>query len=348
MPDPGARPPDATMPRVLVIGAACAPDTMESHVMDALAELGWPAEFQGTDTPLRHFGLRAQNVAARLQSLLLREPERVSERRLVDAAAQFRPDLVLSILGNRLSPKTVAKMRGVSRAVFACWCQDQMTTLGRQYLLGAGYDHVFVKDRYLQRLFSSMLRGSRFHYLAEACNPAVHRPVEPSADDRARYGCDVAMIGSTYYYRQDILEQLAPFDLRIWGSRHDWMIDRLPGRHHGREVVLAEKGVVARSARIALNPLHYAEVDALNCRCFELAGIGAFQMVTDKPVLREHFEPDQEIVSFRDAGEMVEKVRHYLAHPAEAQGIASRGQARAFAEHTYVHRLREISRVALT
>jgi spore maturation protein CgeB len=222
-----------------------------------------------------------------------------------------------------------------------------MTTLGRQYALGAGYDHVFVKDRYLQHLFSRMLSGSAFHYLPEACNPRVHRPLELTAAERLRYGSDVAMIGSIYYYRQDLLQQLLPFDLKVWGRRYDWMVDRLPDRHQGREAVLDHKGHVALAARIALNTLHYAEVDGLNARAFELAGYGAFQLITDKPVLREHFAPDREIVTFDSAAEMVEKVRHYLARPEEAAAIARRGQERAHREHTYEHRLREIARIAL-
>ena len=37
---------------------------------------------------------------------------------------------------------------------------------------------------------------------------------------------------------------------------------------------------------------------ALNCRAFEIAGCGGFQLVTHVPVVTEHFEPDSEVATF--------------------------------------------------
>jgi spore maturation protein CgeB len=152
--------------------------------------------------------------------------------------------------------------------------------------------------------------------------------------------------GSLYYYRQEILRELGEFDLKMWGGQFDWMMNRLPGRHMGREVVLEDKARAARAARIALNPLHYAEINALNCRAFELAGCGAFQLVTAQPVVAEHFVPGVEIETFASVGELIEKIRHYLQHPAAAAEIARRASIRAHSEHTYEHRLAEILHVA--
>jgi spore maturation protein CgeB len=334
-------------PRVLVIGANCSPDSMESHVVDALRNLACPVEFVATDTTFRSFGLTAQRVAARVLELCHREPERLAESRLLAAVDRFSPTLVLVILGSQLSPKTVALLRKRTLAPIVCWCQDQMTTLGRQYMLGCGYDAVFLKDRYLQDLFSRMIRSTAFFYLPEACNPRVHRSLDLSDADRERYGCDVMVAGSLYYYRQEILRQLTEFNLKIWGGTFGWMQDRLPGCHMNRIVVLDEKVRAARAARIALNPLHYAEIDGLNCRAFELAGCGAFQLVTSRPVLAEHFEPGVEVAAFGSAEELIAQVRHFLARPDEAAAIARRGQTRAHREHTYERRLQEIMRIVL-
>ena len=64
-------------------------------------------------------------------------------------------------------------------------------------------------------------------------------------------------------------------------------------------------------------------------------------------MLEEHFLPGEEIETFDSIGELIEKIRHYLRHPESAASIAQRGQTRAYAEHTYEHRLQEIFRVAL-
>jgi len=328
--------------RVLLIGSYCVADSMEWHVRATLEQMGVAVQFFPAVPPFSGSHSVARKVMQKLNSVLWREPERVFEKALVRTVQEFSPSLILVIMGNQVSPKTIARVRQHTHAPIVCWCQDQMTTLGRQYLLGSEYDAVFVKDRYLQDLFSRMIDSSSFHYLPEACNPQVHRTVSLSSEQRERYACDVMIAGSLYYYRQEILRLLGEFDLKVWGQTPDWLIYRLPRPHMGRELVCDEKARAARAARIALNTLHYAEVDSLNCRAFELAGCGAFQLCTSKPVLAEHFEPGVEIETFASTAELIEKVRHYLRNPDQAAAIAQRGQERAHREHTYAQRLQQL------
>jgi spore maturation protein CgeB len=337
--------------RVLVIGSYAYPDSFEWHLIDSLQHLGCEARlFHNRQNVAGAFAL-AQKAHLKASELLLREPERRIEKRLFRAIAEFGPTVILVVLGNQLSPKTMTAIRKLTNARIVCWCQDQMTTLGRQFLLASEYDAVFVKDRYMHDLFSRMIRSTQFHYLPEACNPRMHRPLEITAKDRETYSCDVTIAGTLYYYRQEILRQLAKemngIQMKIWGTKPEWLQDRLPGRYMGRYVHGDDKVRAALCAKICLNTLHYGEVNGLNCRAFELAGCGGFQMVTRVPVLAEHFVPEVEVVTFGDVDELVEKTAYYLRNPAEAAGIAERGRVRAHRDHTYEHRLRHILRVAL-
>jgi len=177
-----------------------------------------------------------------------------------------------------------------------------MTTLGRQYLLASGYDAVFVKDRYMHDLFSGMIRSTKFYYLPEACNPRMHRPIALSESDREIYGCDVMIAGTLYLLSTGNTSANGPTVGRHspenLGSRPDWLLDRLPGRYMDRYVHGDNKVRAALGAKFCLNTLHYAEVNGLNCRAFELAGCGGFQMVTRVPTLAEHFEPEVESGDF--------------------------------------------------
>ncbi len=333
--------------RVFVIGSYDYLDSFEWHIVDSLRHLGCVATlFHDGETVAGAFGLLSK-ASRKITRVLLREPELRVESRLLRAIDEFSPTVVLMLLGNQLSPKTIAKIRKRSRASIVCWCQDQMTTLGRQYLLGGGYDAVFVKDRYMQDLFSRMIRSTTFHYLPEACNPRLHRPIVLSDRDREVFGCDVMIAGTLYYYRQEILQQLADRKLKVWGDRPDWLIDRLPGRFMGRFVHGEDKVRAALGAKICLNTLHYAEVDGLNCRAFEISACGGFQMVSEVPVLKEHFLPDVEVATYRNVEELKEKVSHYVNHPEAAAAIADRGRQRAHRDHTYEHRLTEILNIAL-
>ncbi len=334
-----------------MIGSHAYPDSFEWHVVDSLRYLGCTVELihsHGSVSGISGFIDKSRRKAS---DLLLREPERRIETRLMQRIDRFSPEVILVLLGNEFSPKTASLVRKRTRAPLVCWCQDQMTTLRRQYLLSCGYEAVFVKDRYMQDLFSRMTRTTPFYYLPEACNPRMHRPIELSGSDRETYGCDVMIAGTLYYYRQAILQQLVQqltgLSLKIWGSKPDWLVDRLPGRHMGRAVHGDDKVRAALSAKICLNTLHYAEVNGLNCRAFELAGCGGFQLVTRVPALAEHFVPEAEVASFATIDELVEKTAYYLENPAAAAVIAEQGRMRAHRDHTYEHRLREILRIAL-
>lgn len=330
--------------RVLVIGSVCSVDSHEWHVMDALRHMGVPAFFFQARLGLG--AARTLNLAInKLASTFLREPELLYEKRLLSEMRRFQPTIVLVIQGSQVSPKTVAKLRSVTKALIVCWCQDPLIALGRQFMLGAGYDTVFVKDRHMQDVFSRMIRSTTFRYLPEACNPRVHRSVELSAEDQVNYGCEIMIAGTLYYYRQEILRQISDFDLRVWGSRPGWLLYRLSGRHQGREVVMEEKAKAMRAARICLNTLNYSEVNAMNCRAFEIAGCGGFQLMSSAPVIAEHFEPGVELVTFDSVEDLLEKIRHYLDNPQQAAEIALRGQQRAHREHTYEIRLGEILRI---
>jgi spore maturation protein CgeB len=337
--------------RVLVLGAYAYPDSFEWHLVDSLTHLGCTVElFHRGKNFAGALGL-AEHGFYKATRLFVREPERLIEARLLGMIDTFSPTIILVVLGNQLSPKTVALIRKRTTAPIVCWCQDHMTTLGRQFLVASGYDAVFLKDRYMLDIFSRMIRTTKFYYLPEACNPRMHRPLDVVDEDRKIYGCDVMIAGTLHYYRQEILLQLIrhspEINLKIWGNKPDWLQDRLPAYHMGRLVHGDQKVRAARSATICLNTLHYGEVNSLNCRAFEIAGCGGFQLVTRVALLAEHFEPDVEVVTFGNIDEMIEKVDYYLAHPAAAAEIAERGRLRAHRDHTYEHRLTEIFRIAL-
>lgn len=319
---------------------------MESHVVAALRDRGHSVSFITTRPSLRGFGRAVERISSRVSAFALREPERLVERAIVRGVAEHEPELVLVILGSELSPRTVARLRKSVSCPIVCWFQDALTSLGRQYVLGAGYDALFFKDRYLVDLFTRMIRTVPVHYLPEACNPRLHRPIPLVEADRRRFACDVMIAGSLYYYRQAILESLSEFDVRIWGDVPAWFVNRLGHRYQRHALYGEQKARAVQAARIALNTLHPAEVDGLNCRAFELAGFGAFQLISYSSAVAAHFVPGEEIETFRDVDELKTKVRHYLQRPELAASIAARGAARALAEHTYAHRLQRIFEVA--
>jgi spore maturation protein CgeB len=236
-------------------------------------------------------------------------------------------------------------MRSISDAKIAVWYPDSLVNLHRQYLLASDYDAWFFKDPYMVDMFRAKL-GINAHYLPEACNPLWHRRVELNEADRRKYTCDLTVACSMYYYRARMLEEFKDYDLNIWGKIYPrWLDSPLRSQHRDVYVGEVEKAKAFNGARIVLNTLHYAEIVGVNCRLFEAAGCGAFQIADWRPGLAELFEPEREIVTFHTREELKERVDYYLNRPEERSKIADRAYARAHREHTYEVRLKKMFEV---
>lgn len=81
---------------------------------------------------------------------------------------------------------------------------------------------------------------------------------------------------------------------------------------------------------------------AFNLRLFDVLSCGGFVLSYYTPDLEELFSLDNEIVSFKDKGELKEKVEYYLSHPGEREDIARRGHELVLREHTYRKRMQEM------
>lgn len=82
----------------------------------------------------------------------------------------------------------------------------------------------------------------------------------------------------------------------------------------------------------------------LHLREFEAPMSGALYCTGYMDELAEFFEPDKEILVYRNQHELLDKVRYYLAHPAEAERIRQAGRARALRDHTYHGRFQTLFR----
>ena len=82
----------------------------------------------------------------------------------------------------------------------------------------------------------------------------------------------------------------------------------------------------------------------LHLREFEAPMCGALYCTGYLDELAEHFEPDKEVVVYRNQHELLDKVRFYLAHPAQAAVVREAGLRRALADHTYQRRFQTLFR----
>ncbi len=93
---------------------------------------------------------------------------------------------------------------------------------------------------------------------------------------------------------------------------------------------------ILRGARVVLNRhIDVAAGNANNMRLYEATGVGSMLLTDAKSNLAELFTPGEEVVTYVDAEDLVEKARYYLEHDDERRAIAAAGQSRTLREHTY-------------
>jgi len=104
------------------------------------------------------------------------------------------------------------------------------------------------------------------------------------------------------------------------------------------------KSKAFKAAKIVLNNLHPAVIDAVNKRGFEICGTGGFQIISDRPAVYELFEVGKEIITYKDLDDLKNKIDYFLdpINKNERINIAQAGYKRAMKDHTYEIRLTQL------
>jgi hypothetical protein len=156
----------------------------------------------------------------------------------------------------------------------------------------------------------------------------------------------IGSIGSHHQERIALLEALhQKVQLSCWGSgAHKLPVDS-PLRARVKPPLWGyEMYRQLRQAKIALNiHIDMAERFAANMRLYEATGVGTMLLTDWKENLPEMFTPGVEVVAYRTPEECVDLARYYLSHDSEREEIARGGQERTLREHTYYHRMQQMT-----
>ncbi len=93
------------------------------------------------------------------------------------------------------------------------------------------------------------------------------------------------------------------------------------------------------SYRIGLNR---SIADDVNYRCFEVPACGAMLLTNEVPNLARLLTPGEEIITYCDERDLIQKARHYLAHEEEREAIAAAGMRAVLSRHTYRQRAEQL------
>lgn len=266
---------------------------------------------------------------------------------LLKLADKISPNLILVIGTTGVRGGTLAQIRvRAPKTLIYCIYPDTPHNLDAERIHCLPFfDRVATSSPAWTKAFECF-GATRVHYLPFAADPDLHHPVMP---DNARNSLthDVVFIGNWRHERELFLEQLADFDLWLWGENY-WKYRTRPGsplraRWGGRALTGAESARACAESKILLNFMDLATWPGPNMRSFEQPACRAFVLVNRTQALTELFKEGETIECFDSVEEARDKISYYLAHEESRQRIAQ-ASYRFVIEggHTYVDRVRQL------
>ena len=93
--------------------------------------------------------------------------------------------------------------------------------------------------------------------------------------------------------------------------------------------------------KIGINVHNRGDYTVGGYRMFELPANGVMQICDGGPFLGSFYEVGKEVVSYRNADDLIDKIRYYLEHDAEREAIARAGFRRVMSDHRMALRFRQ-------
>jgi spore maturation protein CgeB len=294
---------------------------------------------------LERLGATVQLVDPLHTALLDKLARRTVAQRVAAALDQHRPDLVLVSGEGTIPPEKNDALRASRSARWTWILGDDIGDVAGAARSAMAFDEIFVGSTGAVRLLDG--HGVKHvHYLPVGCDPSVHHPLRARGPFRA----NVVFAGMATSRRERFLQELVEFGLALWGpgwrktSLRDYCRGELPSTE---DFVRAYAGAtVAVNVHRSGPEMKSADASGVNRRTFELAAIGVAQVVDARTDLSQHFEDGPDLLVYGTPDELRGQVKRALHEDKYRDRLSENARRRALGNHTYMHRMAEVLRVA--
>ncbi|OGF34305.1 hypothetical protein A2482_00745 [Candidatus Falkowbacteria bacterium RIFOXYC2_FULL_48_21] len=172
--------------------------------------------------------------------------------------------------------------------------------------------------------------GGLAMFWPEAADPEIHKAYD------VPFKYDVSFVGKKYGYRPKFIERLRQRGIMIKTFGEGWGGERLTN-----DAVIK----LYSESRINLGfggVGHSHQVFCLKGRDFEVPMSSGLYLTQDNPELALVYKIGEEILTYHDATDCANIIQHYLNHPEDAAKVRNAGYERAFREHKWEDRFRDL------
>lgn len=257
---------------------------------------------------------------------------------LIRNAEGLQPHILFVCKGLLVEPRAIHVAKAMGARAVLWWPDVSFFAHGPSIPRSVPhYDWIFTTKTFGIADIAKHFGKQAASFLPHAFNPEVHRKFPCDASDLTCYGCDVSFIGTWSPKKQALLEALVAarpdISVKIWGMQWERAGERLRPFVQRREVLGAEYAKAIRLSKINLGILSEirkgaSSGDLITARSFHIPACGGFMLHERTAEIVQFFTEGEDCALFDGAGEMINKISHYLEHSVERERIAEAGHIR--------------------
>jgi len=276
---------------------------------------------------------------------------------LLSATKELKPDMTIIVKGLGITGETVKRMKDIHDHPIVGWIFD--VTLGGMMVNTVAPYVSFIKE--LDTFYTIdndavpelKKLGVNAKWLSEGCHIPSHKEAVFNFIQKKKYGADVVFIGSVgtiHPNREKLLERLHEegFDFKIYGEVY-YPQDKEPvwvkDHHTGFAAINDYHSLVCNSSKVVIGIDGWPDRDkAYSARLYRTLCAGGFLLTSHTKGIEEAFTLGEHLDTYKTEDELVKKLLKYLEDDDLREKIAKHGQKFVQDQHTFKHRLAEITK----
>lgn len=297
-------------------------------------------------TPDGHDYETSPSLATRIRHRFRRPADPANANANILAAVNANTDILWLDAADMISGRTLsqAKQRYPNLAVVWYSEDDMMNKRLRTKFIESAvpYIDLWVTTKSFNTTPDEVpsLGVKRMLFVNNSCDPDIHKPVNISNEEKARYGSPISFIGTFETPRANSVLHLARsgYEVRVWGN--GW--GQMKNSHdnltiEGRPAYNSEFAKVVAASEINLCFLRHANRDKQTCRSVEIPSCGGFMAHERNSEIEALFRDNAEAVFFSNDGELTECCAEWLQKPEERELISEAARSRVATLNLYHH-----------
>lgn len=332
--------------RILIVAQHPSTSLLESSIKNIFNKFGYHSEIfpvnKKKHLELNSFSLQTKSPAYSQIDF----GHWLLDRRLLKKIKKEKFDLVFILESNWvLLPHTIIDIKRRTNAMVILWETNIHIWKNFQAACLPLYDIVFSMDSYMIPVLKTAGVKNVRYWPVGVDNELMYMPAT-NIEERNKYSYDLGFLGALTAERIDLFENLADFDLKIYGSIMDYAISKkLKSKIQKDWLDTEEKRKFYNLTKIIICPENvHTHISSPSIRLFEVALCGGFPLVEYRKDIDDMFDVGTELICYYNKEDLINKINYYLSNSDERNAVSEKCRKKVLQNHTFTIRISQLIR----